>query len=426
LFLVHPLQTESVAYIASRSEVLSVLLYMSAFAVFLYRRTEKITLLRSLAVLVLFAAAVSTKEHTLTLPFLLVLADFFWGLGGVRKNGTLYALLAAGGAAGAWFVWRVLRFADTAGFQLRDLSPATYFFTQCRVVWSYIRLFFLPFGQNADPDVPVSTGILDHGAWLGLLALVALVGVAWYYRKRFPLAAFGMLVFLLLLAPTSSIVPIRDVLAERRLYLPFLGLALVCVEFLRRLKFRDLAWTAAAVLSVCAVLTYQRSAVWGDSLALWQDTVAKSPRKWRPRFQLAHAYYLLGQCPQAAESFEIASKIGPQDVPLLIDWGLSLDCAGRPSEAVAKLEQAARLEPTAHVYSQIGMVYGKQRKMQEALEALALAEKADPRFEMTYVYKGNVYEASGDKGAAAGEYRRALQINPSNQPALEALGRVSR
>ena len=90
LFLLHPLQTESVAYVASRSEVLSVLFYFSAFAVFLYRRTESITISRSIAIVALFAAAISTKEHTLTLVALLLLTDYYWGLGGIRKNGRLY------------------------------------------------------------------------------------------------------------------------------------------------------------------------------------------------------------------------------------------------------------------------------------------------------------------------------------------------
>ena len=75
LFLVHPLQTESVAYVSSRSEVLSVLFYYAAYCVFLYRRTESITWLRALAVLALFGAALGSKQHTLTLPLLLLLTD---------------------------------------------------------------------------------------------------------------------------------------------------------------------------------------------------------------------------------------------------------------------------------------------------------------------------------------------------------------
>src|SRR5260370_1233316 len=146
-------------------------------------------------------------------------------------------------------------------------------------------MFVLPYGQNVDPDVPLSPGPLDHGAIIGLVALVAAVAAAWTYRKRWPLASFGVLVFLLLLAPTSSLVPIRDVLAERRLYLPFLGLVLVCLEFLRRLELKPMLAASAAVLALAMALTWQRAAVWGSPLALWQDAAAQSPQHHRPQLQ---------------------------------------------------------------------------------------------------------------------------------------------
>src|SRR5512143_4147669 len=122
-------------------------------------------------------------------------------------------MLAAAGAWGGFAVWRVLQGAPTAGFHVAGLTPATYFFTQCRVIWTYVRLFFLPSGQNVDPDVAVSHGLLDHGAIFGLAALIALIAAAWIYRRRWPLAAFGVFMFVLLLAPTSSFIPISDVSA---------------------------------------------------------------------------------------------------------------------------------------------------------------------------------------------------------------------
>jgi tetratricopeptide (TPR) repeat protein len=104
---------------------------------------------------------------------------------------------------------------------------------------------------------------------------------------------------------------------------------------------------------------------------------------------------------------------------------LALDCAGNWQEAVAKLQQAFALQPSAHIQSQIGMVYAKHSKWQEALAALAQAEAIDPRFEMTYVYRGNIFEVSGDKAAAAAQYRRALALNPLNSAARDALTRVT-
>ena len=424
VFLLHPLQTESVSYLASRSEILSMLFFYGAFAVYLYRRGEGMSIGRTIGVLVLFAAALASKEHTLILPVWLVLADFLWSRGGFRAHRILYSLLAFGVAIGAVFIWKILSTANTAGFRLRDMTPAAFFFTQCRVLWTYIRMFFVPMGQNIDPDVAVSNSALDHGAIFGLIALLALVVLAWIYRKQFPLASFGVFTFLLLIAPTSSIVPLKDVLAEHRVYMPFIGLIFVCLEFLRRLNFPQIVWATAAAIAACSMLTYQRNQLWGSPLLLWQDSVEKSPQKYRPRFQLAYAQYEEGQCADAAKSYEIAAKLQPPDTRLLVDWALALDCAGDPDRAIEELRRAQLRENTAHIHTQIAMVLAKRGKMPDALDELAQAERLDASYPMIYVYRGNIYESSGNRAAAVHEYEHAIRLNPKNQAAHEALARV--
>jgi tetratricopeptide (TPR) repeat protein len=309
---------------------------------------------------------------------------------------------------------------------MKDLSPIAYFFTQCRVIWIYIRMFFLPYGQNIDPDIPISAGLLDHGAIFGMMALLALVAAAWIWRKRWPLASFGVFVFLLLIAPTSSLVPIRDVLAERRVYLPFIGLILITLELLRRLQFSQAVGVGSAALLVSAVLTYQRSEVWSSPLNLWQDSAAKSPRKVRPRFQLAFAQqYQLGNCATAAATFEAASRLEPPDYLLLIDWGNALDCAGKENDAVLVFARAIQLNPAApEAFVGLSAVYGKQHKTQEALNSLARAEAVDPSIVQIYVNRGGVYETSGNVAAALKEFQRALAIDPANRTAREALRRL--
>jgi tetratricopeptide (TPR) repeat protein len=131
-------------------------------------------------------------------------------------------------------------------------------------------------------------------------------------------------------------------------------------------------------------------------------------------------------CSQAAQAFEAASKLEQPAWDLLLDWGLALDCAGNWQDALVRLQQSSTLQPSAHVQSQIGMVYAKHQKFEEALAALAQGERIDPSFEMTYVYRGNIFEAAGDKAAAAMQYQRALALNPLNSAAREALARVSR
>ena len=426
LFLVHPVQTESVAYVASRSEALSVLFFYSGLAVFLYRGDESMGWLRALASVTLFGAAVATKEHTAVFPIVVIVTDYFWKRGGLRKNAFFYALVAICGAAGAVMVYRVLGNTPTAGFRTGEFTPLTYFYTQCRVVWTYVRLFVLPFGQNVDPDVEISHTILEHGALFGLLALAAVLVAAWVYRKKWPLASYGAILFVILLAPTSSFVPILDPAAERRLYLPFLGLTLIVLEAARRLKLSQIIWIGAAVCLVFSALAYQRSELWGDPVALWADAATKSPHKMRPHFQLGYEYYVAGNCAQSAASYEAASKLTPPRFDLLMDWALSLDCAGDEHKALDVLHEAERYDNGAHVHATLGMVYAKLGQKDEALQELTIAERADPRFEATYIYRGNIAEAAGDRASAAREYQRALSINPQNPMAREAYARVAR
>ena len=432
LFLLHPAQTESVAYIASRSENQSALFYFGAFAVFLYRREQAVSWSRAAVILALFAGAVFTKEHTITLPALLLLTDYFWNPGftfeGVRRNWRLYAPIAAGAVGGTLVIFRLVRGAESAGFGLKDLSWYEYFFTQCRAVFVYFRLFLFPTGQTIDYDFPISRTVFEHGAIIGLIVLLAIAGAALYFRRRYPLAAYGLLVFFILLAPTSSILPIKDPVAERRLYLPMIGLLLVLLEFLPRLRWRKpgLAAGLAVILVAAAGASYARNRVWSSAEALWKDAVAKTPDRARVRFQLAYAYFAMGRCGEAVQQYEKVAALERPDYRLLVDWALAYDCMGRPGEAQQRLAQAAGMEPTAHVYALIGMVQAKQGHVTQASEALDRAEKLDPNFDMTYVYRGNLLLQRGDSAAAAHQYRRALAINPRNQAAIQALSLVER
>lgn len=434
LFLLHPVQTESVAYVASRSEVLSVLFFHAALVVFLYRRSPAASWPVAAAALILFGAAVSTKEHALVLPLLLLLTDYYWGWGGlqpangvsqfsfagIRRNWRLYALFAVGGAVAARMILRVMRASDTAGFALRDFTWVQYLYTQCRVIWVYIRLFLLPYGQTVDYDFPVSHNLLEHGAVLGLAGLVVLTAAAVYFRRRCPLASYGWLAFLILLAPTSSVMPIADPIAERRMYLPVFGLLLIATDFLRRWKTSrgTLAAALAGCLLFAGVLSYRRSAVWNNATALWEDAAAKSPRKARVLFQLGFAYFTEGRCDLALERYQAAAvQVGKPEYRLLIDTAMAYDCLNRRDEALEKLLLAAALDNSAHVNSLIGLTYLKQGKRAEALAALDAAARIDPNFESTYVFRGVLYGDSNDWQAAAAEYRRALSLNPNNEQA---------
>jgi tetratricopeptide (TPR) repeat protein len=432
VFLLHPVQTESVAYIAGRSECLSVLFFLAAFAVFLYRRPAGASWAAAIAILILFAAAVASKEHTLALPAVFLLTDYYWNpgffLAGIRRNWRIYLALALAGACGAVIVARVLARARSAGFGIQAFTWYQYFFTECRAFFVYLRLFLFPSGQNADWDFPASRNILDHGAIVALLAIVLLTGAAIYFRRRYSLASYGFLIYLLLMAPTSSFLPIQDPLAERRLYLPMLGLLMVAAAAVRGLRASPfkLAVVSGGIALVLATLTYRRNQLWANDIALWEDTVRKSPGKPRAHFQLAFAYYADGRCQEAVAQYAEMARLQKPDPHVLVDWGLACECAGDPEQAVAKLREAAALQPTAHVYSQIGLVYARQARWPEALEALAQGEKLDSTYAMIYCYRGGIRAATGNFAEAVTDYQHALALDPGNQTAQQGLAYAQR
>ena len=228
------------------------------------------------------------------------------------------------------------------------------------------------------------------------------------------------------MAPTSSILPIKDPVAERRLYFAMLGLLLILVDALARLRVerKALAVGAAALVVAATLATHARAEVWSDAEVLWKDTVAKSPDKWRPHFQLAYAYFAEQRCDLAVEEYRKTAALHPMDADLLVDWGLAYDCLNRTDDALEKLQKAAVIKPSAHVLSQIGMINGKAGRWGEALTALAAAERLDPKFADTYVYRGIVYTKTGQLLNAVQEYRHALEIDPGNEQASKDLAVV--
>jgi Tfp pilus assembly protein PilF len=427
VFLLHPVQTEAVAYLAGRSDSLSVMLLLGAFAVFLYRPRKEISWPIVAAVLALFGLALLSKQHTIALPALLLLTDYWWNPGfswkGARENWRLYAVLAAGAAVAVALYWQVIRYSPSAGFSLKTVTWYQYFFTECRALFVYIGQFILPIHLDADWDFPFSRSLFDRGAIFGLLGLIALVVLACRYRRRFPLATYGFLAYLILMAPTSSILPIADPVTDRRLYLSMVGLLLIVVELLGRVRMqpRTLAAVCSVVLLALAGATRAHAAVWSDPVKLWRDTAEKSPNKRRVRFQLAMSYYDAGQCALALPEFEKTAQLEPPNYDLLIDWALAYDCANQPDQAIAKLRQAAAQDATAHVYSQIGMIYAKRARWPEAMEAFAAAQKIDPNFMMTYYYRAGAHLAQNELIEAIANYRKAVQLDPTYKPALEGL-----
>lgn len=429
LFLLHPLQTESVAYIASRSEVMSVFFSWSALLLYLQDREKAPGPLRVLAIFALLLLGLMSKEHVVAVPAVFMLVDYYfrpgYSLSGLTRRWMFYLPILTGGIAAATYL--LMKTGGTNIGAGAATSPLQYLLTQCKVLWVYLRLYVAPYGQNIDWPFPVIKNLFDPLALFGGAALIALCIAAWIYRKQYPLASIGWFVFLALLAPTSSFVPIADPLAERRLYLSSLGLLLIVMEPLTRMQ-----WTAArktalgAVLLACVVLTMNRAKIYSDPVAFWKASTEAAPQNGRAWFQYGYALYSSGRCDLAIPAYEKAASTLGRDHRLQVDWALALDCAGKGQEATDKLRKALEAENDFHGWALLGMVYGKQRLYDDALKALdqSIALRGD--YDMSWFYRGNVFLASGRPAEASEAYRKALSINPQHRPSQEALIKAER
>lgn len=231
LFALHPIQTEAVTYIISRSELLASFFFLSTFLLFI-RGTRKDRFGYYVLALMTALCAMGSKEWAATLPAMLVLYDYLFvsqgSFGKVMKRWPAYALLFLPWVLAA-YILAGYRGSTSAGFSMsgaKGITPWTYLLTSFNVIWTYVRLLVLPVRQNIDYDYPLATTLFEFPTLLSLIGHIVVIGGAfWAYKKKgWLLAPFGVAWFYIILSPTQSFVPIMDLIFEHRVYLPSLGL----------------------------------------------------------------------------------------------------------------------------------------------------------------------------------------------------------
>ena len=356
---------------AGRSELVCGLFSLAALVVFCNAGIEPITWKRAAAVMVLYGCAVLSKEQAAVLPAVLFGLDMALWRQSVaqtfRRGMRLYAPLLAAGALAVIGVAFVLTSSTTAGFRVPGMRWYEYLFTQFRIWLWYVRLAVLPIGQNADYDVPLSHTLTEHGA--AVAALVLTGAAAWITRVRFryPVLFCGCLLFAALLLPTSSIVPLQDLVAERRMYLPLAGLILVLLEYLTRVQRPELPATlVGAYVIFCCILTQQRSAVWASDIALWTDVTHAAPMKVRGHTHLAYAYMRAGRCHDAVDAAGRAPSFVQGDAMFMAVLGQAYACDHRLSEAIDAYERAVLIEPSLGRMLALASVYREANRLTDA------------------------------------------------------------
>jgi tetratricopeptide (TPR) repeat protein len=428
VFLLHPLQTESVDYIAGRSEIACAAFLFAAWLVFLTRFEVSTTAATAAKILLLSCAAVLSKESGVCLIAILIATDFYWKPQSfavqIRKRAWLYVPSLIGSLAAALLILRQLEHSTTAGLH-SGATSLQYALTQCRAIAIYLKLFFIPVGQNVDWQLPIYRSFVE--AWLYVLFMALLAAmVVWLFRKN-RLASFGLLVFLLALAPTSSFVPIVDALAERRMYVPVVGLivAMIGVAAKVRLHRNAKAGIALTCLLILGALSWNRSEKWSSDLALWQDSIEKNYANSRAHAGLGGAFMLRRDCAGAAREYRIVVDLQGMDEIGGRNLATSYECSGQTALALETYRRLVAIHPLADAYDRIGYLEGLQEHTDAALSAFETALRLDPNNVSAYAFRGVTKIALNDIPGARADFRRALALDPDNALAKSWTAKLS-
>jgi tetratricopeptide (TPR) repeat protein len=418
LWMLHPLQTESVTYVVQRAESLLGLFFLAAcyaFARGLEPEAERSRVRWHVLAVAATLAAVGTKEVAVTLPLLLLLYDrtFVAGSFGAAwrtRRGTYLAL------AGTWVALAAL-IANTGAnrggtMNLGDLAawPA-YWATQAQAVCRYVGLAIWPHPLVFDYGtfwVERAAQILPYAVLVG-----ALLGATLIALRRWPAAGFCGAWFFLILAPTSLAPGRIQMIVEHRAYLPLAGvLTLGVIALDAWLGRRAVAAMVIAALAGGA-LTHRRNEDYANERALWGDTVAKRPNNALARGNFAKALAESGQFEAALVHARAAVQLRPDEAKYRYNLGHVLADAGQWSAAVVAYEDAVRLAPTdPALHNNLAIALVHIGRAAEGLPHSAAAAQLRPNDAGFHFNYGVALERAERWDEAVAEYEAALRLRP--------------
>ncbi len=352
IFGLHPVQSESVSYISQRSEALASLFYLMSLLLFI-KAGRKGTAVHGLflyvAGLFAFFLGLGSKEIIVTLPLVYLLYDFYF----LEKKSLLKRLIIPAPfiiAVLIYIIKRLLILKDNTmmGFGVRETTIWEYLMTQFRVIVTYLRLIVFPVNQNLDYDYPVSRHFFEPGVVLSFVFLFLIVAFAIIFRHKFKAASFGALWFFIVVSPTSSFVPIIDVIFEHRIYLAMWGIVMATVmlsyNVYEKLSFkfpdnfkkikRISMMIIVLLLMILGISLHERNRVWQSKLSLWTDVASKSPNKARAHNNLGNCYFIRNDFVSAIPEYRRAILIDRKWHESYYNLAVSLEKTGKASEAV--------------------------------------------------------------------------------------------
>jgi protein O-mannosyl-transferase len=433
-FVVHPVHTESVAWVSGRTDVIATIFF--CLAVGCHARAEGIRSPWMLGTLAAAGAAFLSKEPAIALPVVLLA----WELSRLRSNPpttgeAMRRLLPVFGLAVGYLAIRHLFLGAIAGPLVEWTALSDRLATGVAVLGRYLALLVAPYPANPDYVIdPLTT----WNAWptvaslAALASLSAVVVVAWR-RSRIP--AFLLAWFLFTLLPSTPLMPVGPVhMAERFLYLPSTAFALAlgwagasALERVGLHAWHDVAGARgrrallaggglALLLVVSLVLTLHRNEDWRDAERLFTRMAVSSPRSWKAANGLGHVYEDRGQLVAAAMEYRRAMALHPGAIAPVISLALVESRMGLHELATRRAGEAQRLDRDGALTLQVAWIHSNAGEYDAAAAALAAAAAREPWRPETRFYQALALVRAGRRPEAravlADAERRVAGLDP--------------
>lgn len=439
VWALHPLQTASVTYLSRRVESLAALFLLLTLYAFIrgatMRQDESVTeapRMQRRAPIVWFGVAiaacllgVATKEVAAAAPLVIFLYDRTFLAGSWarawRERSSVYLGLAATWIALAILILLSPDRGGTAGFGT-GVSPWHYLLTQCTALVHYLRLAIWPqplvfdYG-NALVTSPGQVGLQG----IAVVTLLVLTVLALRFR---PVLGFFGAVFFLLLAPSSSVIPIAtQTIAEHRMYLPLFPVLAVAALGLTRIN----RTAALLVLPLAALvgggLTFARNTYYRSEVSIWADTVAKRQDNARAHNNLGNALIRAGRAAEALPQFAAAVQLDPTSAESRSNLATALARDGQAAEALDHFAAATALAPAVpEIHYGFGMALLRAGRVNAGRDELRQAMALDPTNAEIPYQLANALALTESTTEARALYEKALALDPNHAAAHNHLG----
>jgi tetratricopeptide (TPR) repeat protein len=441
IFALHPVNVETVAWIAERKNTLSGIFGLAA--TLWYLKFDESRSRRSYAFAIgLFLLGLLTKTAIVTLP-LAWLVIFWWKRGTISLRRDLVPVVpflflsAAAGLMTCWVEYGNMgykaRMLDLSVVDRCLVAGRAFWFQVGKLLWPSNLMFVYPRWE------------INGAVWWQYLFPIAALGLLvtlWSLRRwsRAPFA--GVLVYIFLLLPTLGFLYIYffiySFVADHWQYLACLGIITPCASGIVLLAERLKSWRGwlepAVTLVLCGmlfVLTWQQSRMYSDIETLYRTTIARNPACWMAQVNLGNILYKANRIPEAMDLFSQASRIKPAVAHYSL--GNALIEKGRTSEAIEEYRQALRINPDyAEAYNNLGNALLVAGRTSEATDQYEQALRINPDYDDAHNNLGNALIQTGQASEAIYHFKQALRMTPNSASmhnnlgaALAQMGRIS-